>query len=65
MRRIRTRTAWLGAALLAAALPAGVAAAPAAQAATLIDAVTVNGTDTGSDPAPTAFYINNTVCAMN
>jgi cellulase/cellobiase CelA1 len=24
-----------------------------------------NGTDTGSDPAPTAFFLNNTVCAMN
>ena len=24
-----------------------------------------NGTDTGQDPAPTAFYLNNTVCAMN
>ncbi|HEX4700887.1 MAG TPA: cellulose binding domain-containing protein [Pseudonocardiaceae bacterium] len=24
-----------------------------------------NGTDTGQDPAPTAFFLNNTVCAMN
>jgi hypothetical protein len=24
-----------------------------------------NGTDTGSDPAPTAFFLNNTICAMN
>jgi len=22
-----------------------------------------NGTDTGQDPAPTVFYINNNVCA--
>ncbi len=24
-----------------------------------------NGTDTGQDPAPTAIFLNNTVCAMN
>jgi cellulase/cellobiase CelA1 len=24
-----------------------------------------NGTDTGQDPVPTAFYINGTVCANN
>ena len=24
-----------------------------------------NGTDTGLDPAPTAFFINGTVCANN
>jgi hypothetical protein len=24
-----------------------------------------NGTDTSQDPPPTAFYLDNTVCAMN
>jgi len=43
MRRLRIRTAWLAAAILTAALPTGLAAAPA-RAATLTDAVTVNGT---------------------
>src|SRR6516225_3492639 len=43
MRQLRTRIAWLAAAILTAALPTGLAAAPA-QAATLTDAVTVNGT---------------------